>query len=102
MVTNNGHDEDKFFITPSARIVFYLLHTDGQTRMKALKVKKKHYYDLDAADKWRAKMLSHIQDIRDDLGKDVFQEALDALDKAFKFMIEFGERTQVDLEGPDK
>jgi hypothetical protein len=52
--------EDLFFKSETARIIFYLVKTDGRTRCEGVGITDELYYDKKKAKKWYAEVVKTI------------------------------------------
>lgn len=53
-------DDDPFFKSKAARLIFFLTQADGEMRMKELGVNRKHFADKDYAKAWMTDLLKVV------------------------------------------
>lgn len=59
-VSKDTENDDEFFKSEEARIIFYLTEADGPKRAKALKITRRLYGNKEAAQKWRRDLSKKI------------------------------------------
>lgn len=79
---SDSTEDDQFFVSQAAKLVFFLTELDGKSRLEKIGYEKKMSYDKEEAKNWRNKIIKKIHP--DYCNHPRAKEATEELDKMYK------------------